>query len=273
MQDTNPLICVLVASCDSYSDVWQAFAAFFDRFWIKCPYRIYLSSNFLKFEHPRIKSVLAKEKSDWSNETLEVFRKIPEEIVIYLQDDYLLTHAVNQSELESLIETVRAIDADYLRIYPCPGPDISINSDKRIGRIVKSDSIYTSLQAAIWKKSSFISLLVPGESAWNFEKNGSKRAHERGMGFYSIKRSLFPLIKTIRYPINYFCTAVVRGQWQYDAARMCRKAGIRIDSELREIETYQHYIKRRIYEFAAATPQPFRYLLIRLCNLLGCSAF
>ena len=57
--------------------------------------------------------------------------------------------------------------------------------------LTKGAPYRTSAQSAIWRKSSLESLLVDGESIWEFEVLGSRRS-DALEGFYAVWRPVMP---------------------------------------------------------------------------------
>jgi hypothetical protein len=86
-----------------------------------------------------------------------------------------------------------------------------------------------SLQAALWRRSFVEKIVRPGESAWQLETFGTKRARI----MLDPMLGLMDLPEGRRPPFDYFCTAVVKGRWMPEAARMCRAEGLSVDFERR----------------------------------------
>jgi len=53
--------CVLIASCDAYSDAWAPFFALMKKYWPDCPYPIYLISNYQDPGICGVRPILLKE--------------------------------------------------------------------------------------------------------------------------------------------------------------------------------------------------------------------
>jgi len=115
-----------------------------------------------------------------------------------------------------------------LRLYPCPGPDLPCPDNQEVGAISKGSDYRLSLQTAIWDKNILNTLLRNGESAWELEIKGTKRTNELDVPFLCVKNNP---------PINYFCTAVVKGKWVKEAVELCKNEGIKIDLKIRPMQT------------------------------------
>lgn len=120
-------------------------------------------------------------------------------------------------------------DAACLRLYPSPPPDKETLDHPEVGEISKGATYRVSLQAAIWDKHIFYNLLKDGESPWDMEYYGSLRSN-------LIEKPFLSVIKNLK-PIDYFSTAIIRGQWLRNAVKFCEREGIVIDRKARKIES------------------------------------
>jgi len=240
-------IAVLILSCDKYHDLWRPFFTLFFRYWPDCPYPVYLVSNYHRYPDARVKAIAVGEDRDWSSSLAIALKQIPERYVILLLEDYLLTRPVSTAMIETLAAYMRQRRAGCLRLYPCPGPDVSCPDNMEVGEILKGSAYRLSTQAAIWDKLVLLGLLRQGETPWELEGLGSKRTNALDAPFLSVKRNDDNI-----YPISYFCTAVVRGKWVPAAVRLCRKEDIQVDLGIRPLETRRDRLRRsRIYRMSA----------------------
>lgn len=234
---------ILISSCDKYQDVWSPFFSFFFKYWEDCPYNIYLLTNHLKFEHPKVKSICVGDDRDWSSSFRKAINSIDEQYLMVLIEDYFLLNDVNTDVINDFFNYMLEREVDYFRLFPCPGPGkITDNiGSHKIGTIASGEPYRTSLQAAIWNKELIDKILVDGESAWEFEVDGSKRSDGMADKFMSISRESIK-----RLPFNYFCTAVVKGRWVKKAIELCRRHGVSVDLNSRPIETWFHRLKQNV---------------------------
>jgi hypothetical protein len=220
-------VAILVTSCDKYHDLWDPFFTLFFRYWPDCPYPVYLGTNHLKYNDKRVKTITTSD-DDWSSRFRTVFEKIPEPYVIVMNEDFFLTKPVDTVKIEELIRYMVAQNSGCLRLFPCPGPDLSCLDNPEVGEISKGADYRLSLQAAIWNKQTLLELLREGESAWELEINGTKRTNDLDVPFLCV---------TGDSPIPYFCTGVVKGKWVREAVELCKKEGIEVDLTVRSVQT------------------------------------
>lgn len=228
-------LAILVSSCDQYRDLWSPFFTLFWRYWSDCPFKVCLITNFKNYPDARVTSVCVGEDRHWASNIRIALNEITEPMILYMQEDYLLMRKVENKRIFDLIAIMKQLDAAYLRLYPCPGPDIILDEYPGIGLIRKGVPYRTSQQAAVWRKDVLQSLLVDGETM--LETHGSRRSDKLEMPFLSVVRDngKYPPINP---PICYFCTAILRGKWLPAAVKFCRKEGIEIDLSVRRVRSW-----------------------------------
>ncbi len=242
----NHNTCVLIMSCDKYQDLWNPFFHFFEKYWIDCPFPVYLASNTVTCNRKNVISLNSNKFTTWSDETLEILNQIPQQTIIYLQDDYLLQKKVSNLLIFDYIAKSQNYNADYLRLFPSPGPDLEFKNDPQLGKISNGANYRTSLQAAIWKKDTLKALIKKDENQWDFEMNSPGRS--QNYLFLSVKKQNGN-IKHHTYPITYYyLTGVLRGKWRWEAAKICRHEGIVLNSQIRKTETYFQFVSSRFYD-------------------------
>jgi hypothetical protein len=251
MSETNLTgnVCVLIMSCDKYDDLWEPFFQFFDKYWPDCPYPVYLATNTKSYNHQNVTVIHSDHKGTWSEETLIILDRLPYEQIIYLQDDYFLTQKVNNKIIGDIIVFFNKYKVNYLRLFPSPGSDSDFENEQAIGLINKESAYRTSLQCAVWDKKTFINLLEPDESQWQFEINAGFRSKD--YLFLSYKINQKGHIKSHIYPITYYyLTAVIRGKWRWGAAKICKKENVVLDFSRRDKESFFEMSYQKIYNLA-----------------------
>jgi hypothetical protein len=167
-------LAIVVLSCDKYSDLWAPFAHCFRRFWPDCPFPVYLFANQKRLEgEPGIATVLSGEDRDWSSSIKSCLQQVREEYVLVLFDDVFLSRRIEPERLALLLGWLAREKPSYLRFRDVPRPDERVN--REIGRYRES-TMYRTAVFALWRRETFLTLLTPGESAWQFEFNGLARA-------------------------------------------------------------------------------------------------
>lgn len=219
-----PNCCVLIVSCDKYSDLWQPFFYLMQLYWPDCPYPVYLSSNFLTCQIPGITTLPIGEDHNWGSSLLTALA-MPQlneyKYLLLILDDLLIKETVETSKIIACLDFLDKSQGSYLRLVPTPPPDIILKGYPWLGLISPGAPYRASLQASFWKKKSLQALLKPDESPWDFEILASRRSDVDPGYFCTAKRS-------IRY-IN----SVVRGQWTQEALQLFNQENLLINSSLR----------------------------------------
>ncbi|MDD4902659.1 MAG: hypothetical protein PHE24_06010 [Patescibacteria group bacterium] len=232
----NKNCAIVISSCDAYADAWDPFFTLFFRYWPDCPFRIILISNGREYNDARVTTYKIKNDLGWSGNLIEALKNIGEDYVIYFQEDYFLRKKVITEKIFAALKLIAETRAAYLRLYPCPGPDLPFNDSQEIGMIGRGAAYRNSTQTAIWDRQIFLSLLKDGETGWDFETGGGlERSRKIDQPFLSFRAPA----------IDYFCTAILKGKYLYDAVRFCRREGIRLDLTKRKAENFFGFIIRK----------------------------
>jgi hypothetical protein len=223
MSRTELSLAVLVVSCDKYSDLWRPFIGQLGRYWPLCPYPKYLQMNENPAEFEGFTSLRVGPDVSWSDNLAKALSLIPERYVLLFIEDLMLRAPVDESRLAEVLAWASGSEPDYLRLNPTERPQERVN--RLVGRVREGAMYRTSTVLALWKKSSLASLLESGESAWQFEIDGSYRS-DRLKGFYSTWADCFPVVN-----------AVIKGKWRRSAARELSAQGAPLDLDSRRLMT------------------------------------
>lgn len=238
-------LAVVVSSCDDYSDIWPAFFTLFFRYWPDCPYPVYLVTERQSCGDPRVRHLLVGEDRGWATNLKSALEQIPEQHILYLQEDYLLVRRVDTAKIAEVLAFMVREGASVLRIRPAPPADLAYQDHPEIGEISTDADYRVSLQAAIWDRAGLLSLIREGESGWQMEALGSRRAARTDMRFLGLKLGVTP-------PVPYLCTAVYRGKWTQPAVELCQTENIPIDTSRRPIRSRWDDYRDRLRRVARA---------------------
>ncbi|MCC7361490.1 MAG: hypothetical protein IT317_18530 [Anaerolineales bacterium] len=175
---------ILVVSFDAYQDLWPVFFQLFFKYWPDCPYPVYLGTNHATYAHPRVTPVLIGADQDYSANLLAMLAQVPHTWVITWIEDRPPSARVDTARVAQAIAQAQQRQAAYLKlisIYP-----LALTPAGEIGEIAPGDRYRVSLTVALWRAAALRQLLRPGESAWDIERQGSRRADEVTGGFYGL---------------------------------------------------------------------------------------
>ena len=251
-QVNSPSIAVVVASCDKYSDLWKPYFHQFFTHWNDCPFPVYLIANHLSFDHQKVITLKSGDDLDWSSSLIAAIGQISYDYLLVLIDDAFFFEKVPTNELNKCIEFAVRNSVDFLRLRKDPVPPYSSCSTFLL--IPPSESYRVQLSATIWKKDCLLSIIKPGESAWEFEVNGSIRS-ARFQKFYSLSTNLFSYIH-----------GVEKGLWINKSAKKLMMMGHKLDFSSRprmlfrqSICMYWRLFKQRVFHMF---PPKLRNLLL-----------
>lgn len=250
---------VLVLSYDGNSDMWDPFFTLFFRYWPDCPYPVYLTLNTKAYSHQGVRVISTGKPSSWSEELSKALAQIQEEKVFLFLEDYFIYEKVSNGEIAEIVKVMDAQKADFFRTGTFPAryrslwPSRPLENHPGMNIVDPSARYLVNLQCGIWKKQTLEKLLVPGESPWEFEINGSKRF--AGAGFLALGLDAYRKAAKVHGPVNYLCGALTRGVLMRAALRLAKREGIVLDTKSRRVETPAEELSRIIY---IALPLPLR---------------
>lgn len=228
MLDVKDKFVVLVVSCDKYADLWEPFFELFQRFWPDCPFNVYLLSNRISTGAPKVNNLLVGDDISWSDSLSKGLGQIKEEYVLLFLDDLFLHDYVNTKEILEVFNWILESKPNYVRMNPSQKPDKPHNN--LVGIVSKGTIYRTSTVLSVWKRDVLMSLLKPGESAWDFEVYGSVRSDSYN-AFYSTRENRFSVIN-----------GVIKAKWQRSAVKKLKPLGVDIDLSKRKKMTIKQTI-------------------------------
>jgi len=200
--------------------------------WPDCPYSILLITEEKDACIDGVNSLMLGKGMDWSTLLEKALDNIETPYLIFMLEDFFLRSSVDTGKIELLLELMIKNSFSMLRLIPRPGPDNGIDNIKVCGKIKASAPYKVSTQASIWQKKTLKKILQSGESAWEFEINGTERSRKIE-GFVSVWSSALP----------YGHHVVERGKWFPWEAKRYEKMSIGCDFTKRSIMSLTETIK------------------------------
>lgn len=160
-------------------------------------------TNHKIFSNNRVKVIKIGKDISWSDNLKKGLNKLNYEYVLLLIDDLIISKKISNNFFCKISKWIDINEPDYLRLINSFKP---LKFDELVGKIPIKSAYKTSTMPAIWKKSVLLELLKNGESAWDFEIFGSKRAFSY-KNFYSTNKNF----------IDYY-NSIIKGKWQQFAA-------------------------------------------------------
>lgn len=221
---------VVVLSCKKYSDAWTPFFRLFQQFWPNCPYPVWLVTDSIEGADPANlpDRVHVYDHPSWNRILSDFCREYDDEPIMLFLEDYFLTSTPNQRLIDHALLEYMFHKAACVRLYPCPGGDEEYG-DPYFARVPDHAPYRISTQVGIWYPGALRVIADNTDSPQAFELDGSR--HYKGGPIFAFKRDVQP------WPLEYICTAIVRGVWQRGAIEHCERHQIPIDTSKRQVQS------------------------------------
>ena len=151
---------ILVLSCDKYEPCWTPFFKLLDKYW-ECHPKVYLVTETKKCEYCETINV---DSDIWSKRFLEALRKIKNEYVLVMLDDFFIRDYVDVDRINDIEFTDDIICYNFELEYREP------RERKEGWDIQKNNQVYlTSTQPSLWDRKKLMGLICDDMSPWDFE--------------------------------------------------------------------------------------------------------
>lgn len=211
----NPDFAILVLSCDKYADLWAPFLQQFRRHFPIDGRTVYFGSNRVACTDPGVVPILSGDDPDWSTSLARILDQIPERKLFVILEDLLLASAARPEALRACSDFLVRNDAVHIKYWASPTP-LEPGGDPLIGEY-PAGAPYRATVCGFWDRACLARLLIPGESPWDFEIQGSYRA------------SYADRMYGLREPLCDFHNLVEKGQWIPASLAWAQSAGIPIE--------------------------------------------
>lgn len=204
-------ISMILSSCDKYEDLWYPFCYQLVANWPEFNMPIYLGteSKHFSFTGLDIRCPLSGGEiyRQWSERLLQLLKKIDDEYILFMLDDFWLTEKVDVAKFNRVFSYMRdnknigficLLHEEKFFLKGEIRDKITASEYEDLNEWKKGLPFRITTQAGLWRKKYLIKLLRSHESAWYFETRATWRSkfyHER---VFDVKRDI------ITYPIGGF---------------------------------------------------------------------
>jgi hypothetical protein len=206
------MIPIYVLTHPTHHWLLQGFSFLFNEFWNEPGQRVYVVTSGRDIPKlPENFGFIRTSDLSWTDDLFTLIAYTPHNYIILLLEDYWFTASAQISAIKEIYDWMKTnpeLCESILRI-DLSGDRASMKSAIKYPNIRGIEMVQTfppvdyqmSIQAAIWNRDLLRRILVPGETAWQFEIDGTDRLN---------KRSDIEVIGTKHRFINY--EAVWRGR-------------------------------------------------------------
>lgn len=232
-------LAIYVSSPDSYADVFEVFLKGYHKYWNKCPYSFYLTTNTQKYEG--INCICNYKTNDsWVERTISALPLIESKFILLMCDDLIISDYVNDQNIEDILDYMDENNIRFCRLNPLPfGERIE---GMQLRRVSKQTPYAINLQIGIFRKDFLVDLLGDGSmSAWDIENKINDFAASASDEFYS------DVVAVTDYVIS-FVHGVYKGRWTRKALCELRQKNIHGDF-IRGIVPFSLEVKIRFIDY------------------------
>lgn len=251
---SSPPLAFLILSCDKYADLWPGFFHQLEKNF-STPHKKYLVSNELGCDLDKVRNleVIRNGKdTNWSDNLIRALDQIPEEKLFIVLEDIYIDSPVDAEIFSQIEKFVCGEQVQHLKYMGNPKAEHRLNA---IYSRYEPGMPYLTSVCGVWDKTYLKSLLINGETAWDFEINASYRAKFSGQFFYALNTPLF-----------FYRNMVEKGGWIKPNYEWAIKNSIPIDSKARPVKSaLPYHLKRWYFDFMLSLPWRWR---VRLGNLV-----
>jgi len=225
---------LVVLSCDKYFDLWDGF--FYQ--WKKCvdlPFHVYLVTNHKTYNPQNnctLQVINTGDDPDWSTSLICGLNQIKEDKIFLILEDLFISDSVDEKAFMDMLEFCYTQDAQHIKYFANPLGEIPV------GEFLKyaPGMPYLVSACGLWDRKYLLSLLIPGESPWDFEVNASYRARYSADRFYSPAK---PLLK--------YKNMVEKGAWIKSSLQWALKNGVPLTPSVRSVRNNSLFHLKRVY--------------------------
>lgn len=241
--DFNKNVSLLVVSCDAYKDLWKPYFKSLFKYWPDCPYPVYLGSNKSEYSDSRVNGILIGQDKDYSSNLIAMLHRVESPWVILWIEDLLISRRIDTEYISKLVNNAQENNVGYLKLATSTPWVFTKNKEQLMGAIPKGVKYRSGIGLALWNKETLLNLLVPGESAWEIERNGSHRSNSFVEPFYA----LTPNVRS-NPPITVI-NSVIKGKWNPDVLTFLKKEGLDDHIPNRKNQPLWSYLYGKAYLF------------------------
>ena len=222
---SNPPPClqdlkIVVSSCDLYCDMWPLFFHFLFKLWPEAPTPIYLITNHLSYDDPRVVTVKVGDDTSWTDGVARGMAQVPSEYSFLFLDDFLLTEPITVQRLADIYLPLKDKGGNWVCLRPkAPAPP---DDPHALISPITDASQSAGFHSGIWRTKYLEKICSEVHlNIWHME------GHIRKLIRSGEAENLYYMTENAARPFSYI--EVVKRFWQKDGIDYVRSNNIRPD--------------------------------------------
>lgn len=181
-------ITIIIASADSYNDIFNTFVYFLKMNWKKCPYRIIYSNEVLDANYEGIETIHSGIGSSWSTRAKNALKLVTTEYVLLLCDDLFIVDPVAQDDIDTFFSFLITNNITYCRLLPLSDSDLLYSKPFSLYNLGKKRIYGVNLMAGLFNRD-FMETVIKEDNltGWQIERMQNDIARNAEEGFYEDK--------------------------------------------------------------------------------------
>ena len=180
MEKCDENLCILVLSCDAYSDLWDDFFNLRDKYWIDDTIRWYVVTESKTYSRRGVSMIHCGKDRNWAARFRRAVEIVDTPYIGIFLEDYFITDTVDIERVKSLVELMKKEKVTYLNVGDVFESIIRMkNKEYFADNLIKIPNHMRygiSTVSAIWERTFLLQKLGDRDySAWQFEMD---RCHE-----------------------------------------------------------------------------------------------
>lgn len=228
--------CIIVSSCEKFSDLWDAHFGLLRKYWKGDLPEIYLVTDKPSNKQYDGVKILVYD-GNMPIRLYQACRVIESQYVLITLDDYFLIRETNEQTFSYMIDTIKNRQFDYLSIYNRRYAKKRYYTGITFFKEIDLSQKYAlSLYPAIWNRDFFEKCVDKDISPWEFEPQLTKNALKYKAKCFSNNAGIFEILDVVR-----------KGKVLHKAKKYLTKH--KIDIGKRETIEWKYEIKQGVADF------------------------
>jgi len=165
----------MVQTFDAFEFLWDGWYHCFKKYWdIGTPADLFFANEEKDVDYPLLKQIKTG-KGQWGARMLSALEQIPNDHVLYMQEDYWLKKRMPAQGLSGAYNALRAHDMDAIK-FMLFGSHLNTYRDSFVPqypRFRPSSSFLCCHTPTIWNKKIFIKTIGSEDTPWQNESNAA----------------------------------------------------------------------------------------------------